>query len=315
MRRHQGYLGIAAEDRGAAAAIGNFDGVHLGHQAVLDLARDVAQQNNVPFGVVTFEPHPRCVFNPKAAPFRLMTATARAHRLEKLGVEQLYELKFDLDLAGLSAEDFLRQVLVEGLGLTHLIAGADFRFGQNRAGDIGLIRDLEPQLGLGVTEAPIISGPSGHYSSTAIRDALTQGDPQEAAKMLGHWHRIEGAVQHGDKRGRVLGFPTINLWLDELHLPRFGVYAVSVDVLSGPHQGRYDGCASIGARPTFGENRPNLEVFILDFSGDLYGEGVSVALMAFQRPELRFDGADALIAQMQLDVAETRRTLKNLSLV
>lgn len=310
MKRHQGYQGIPAEDRGAAAAIGNFDGVHLGHQSVIDLARAAAEARKAPLGIVTFEPHPRRFFMPDMPPFRLMTAVARAHRLEKLGVDQLYELPFDADLAKLSPETFVRKVLVAGLGLRHLVAGADFRFGKGRSGDIELIREMEAETGLSVTVAPLVRDSTGDCSSTAIRKALTEGDPQAAARMLGHWHRVEGLVQHGDKRGRHLGFPTINLWMDDLHQPRFGVYAVMVDVLTGPHQGRFAGCASIGERPTFGQNRPNLEVYLMDFGGDLYGAEVSVALVAFQRPELRFDSVDALVEQMHRDVAEAQDRLQ-----
>ncbi len=309
MRRHQGYRGLAADDRGAAAAIGNFDGVHRGHLSVLALARDAAAHIGAPFGVVTFEPHPRSLFDPGGTPFRLMDAEARARRLEKLGVAQLYEIGFDAGLAGLAAEDFVRDVLAGGLGLRHLVAGADFRFGRGRGGDAELLRRMGPQLGFGVTIAPLLADAGGDVSSTAIRAALSEGRPEAAARMLGHWHRIEGRVQHGDKRGRTLGYPTANLWLDGLHLPRFGVYAVSVDVLDGPHAGRYEGAASLGERPTFGTNRPNLEVYLLDFAGDLYGARISVALVAFLRPELRFESAGALVEQMDLDVAQTRARL------
>ncbi len=310
MKRHDGYLGIPAEDRGAVAAIGNFDGVHLGHRSVIDAARAVARVSSAPLGVVTFEPHPRRFFAPDAPPFRLMSAAARAHRLEKLGVDQLFELPFDGTLASLAPEVFVREVLVAGLGLSHLVAGADFRFGKSRSGDIELIRAMEPETGMGVTVAPLVCDAEGDYSSTAIREALSAGDPQAAARMLGHWHRIEGQVAHGDKRGRTLGFPTINLWMDDLHQPRFGVYTVTVDVLTGPHAGRYAGCASIGERPTFGENRPNVEVYLMDFSGDLYGAEVSVALVAYQRPELRFESAEALVAQMHEDVKAARKELR-----
>lgn len=309
MRRHTDYQGLAPEDRGAAVAIGNFDGVHLGHQSVLALARAAAAERGAPFGVVTFEPHPRAFFAPDAPPFRLMNAEARARRLEKLGVAQLYELRFDTPLAGLDAESFLRDVLAGGLGIRHIVAGADFRFGTRRGGDAEMLRRLGPGLGFGVTIAPLVSDAQGDFSSTAIRQALTEGRPADAARMLGHWHRIEGEVRHGDKRGRDLGFPTANLWLDGLHLPRFGVYAVRVDVLTGPHAGRYGGAASLGVRPTFGTNRPNLEVHLLDFTGDLYGAEISVALVAYQRPELKFDGIETLIVQMRADVIETRHLL------
>ncbi len=306
MRRHTGYIGLRPEDRGAAAAIGNFDGVHLGHQSVLALARAVAAETGRAFGVITFEPHPRAFFVPDGTGFRLMTAETRARRLEKLGVEQLYELPFDAALSGLSANDFVDRVLAEGLGIAHLVAGADFRFGRGRTGDVDLLRARGAELGFGVTVAPLVSDGEGDYSSTAIRAALSEGRPEAAARVLGHWHRIEGEVEHGDKRGRDLGFPTINLSLTGLHPPRFGVYAALVDVLDGPHRGRYGGAASIGERPTFGRNVANLEVHLLDFDGDLYGARVSVALAAFLRPELKFGDVGALIDQMQVDVVEAR---------
>ncbi|TPE47371.1 bifunctional riboflavin kinase/FAD synthetase [Amaricoccus solimangrovi] len=309
MRRHCDYRGLAAGDRGAAAAIGNFDGLHLGHQSVLALARAAAAEIGAPFGVITFEPHPRAFFDPDAPPFRIMSAEARAHRLEKLGVEQLYELPFDAALAGLEAEEFISRVLGAALGLRHLVAGADFRFGRGRRGDVAMLRALGPSAGFGVTVAPLVRDAEGDFSSSAIRAALAEGRPEDAARMLGHWHRIEGAVVHGDKRGRDFGFPTANIWLEPLNLPKFGVYAATVDVLTGPHRGRYPAAASLGVRPMFDGKRPNLEAYLLDFSGDLYGAELSVALVSYLRPELRFDGIEGLVAQMWEDVAETRRRL------
>jgi riboflavin kinase/FMN adenylyltransferase len=310
MKRFHDYRGLAASDRGAAVALGNFDGVHLGHQSVLALAHAAAAEIGAPFGVVTFEPHPRSFFAPDAPPFRLMNAEARARRMEKLGVERLYELPFGAALAGFAPENFARTVLADGLGVRHVVVGADFRFGKARAGDAAMLRALGAAHGFGVTIAPLVSDSAGDYSSTAIRAALAEGRPAEAARILGHWHRIEGRVEHGEKRGRALGFPTANLRLDGLHLPRFGVYAVIVDVLDGPHRGRYKGAASIGVRPTFGgASAPNLEVYLLDFDGDLYGAELSVALVAFLRPEFRFDGIEPLVAQMRADVEETRAVL------
>jgi riboflavin kinase/FMN adenylyltransferase len=290
--------------------MGNFDGVHLGHQSVLALAHAAAAELDAPFGVVSFEPHPRSFFAPDAPAFRLMTADARARRLEKLGVEVLYELPFGAALAGLSPEGFATEVLAEGLGVRHVVVGADFRFGKGRAGDVASLRALGARLGFGVTAAPLVSDGQGDFSSTAIRAALAEGRPEEAARILGHWHRIEGAVQHGDRRGHDLGYPTANLLPEGLHLPRFGVYAVLVDVLTGPHRGRLAGAASIGVRPTFGESRPNLEVYLFDFDGDLYGAELSIALVAFLRPEEKFDSAEALVAQMGADVREARARLE-----
>ncbi len=281
--------------------MGNFDGLHLGHQSVLDLAR----RPDMPLGVVTFEPHPREVFAPDAPPFRLMNATSRAHRLEKLGVEYLYEIPFDRALADLTPQAFMDEVLIARLGIAHLVVGADFRFGKSRKGST----DTLSQAPFALTVAPLLEGPDGAVSSTAIRTALSEGRPTDAAAMLGHWHRIEGVVEHGFKRGREMGFPTANISMAGLHLPAFGIYACRVDVRDGPHSGTYDAIASLGSRPTFGDNAPNLEVMLLDFSGDLYGEELSVALMHFQRPELKFDGMEPLIAQMHRDVEETRRLL------
>lgn len=291
--------------RGASAALGNFDGVHLGHQAVLDLARG----RGAPLGVVTFEPHPREVFQPDGPPFRLMNAQARAHRFALLGVDLLYELPFDRALASLSPAAFVRDVLARGLGLAHVVVGADFRFGRGRSGDAGTLRRLAEAEGMAVTVAPLVALGGVEVSSTAIRQALSEGRPRDAARMLGHWHRIEGPVLHGEKRGRTLGYPTANLSLERLHPPRFGVYAVKADVLDGPHRGSYRGAASIGVRPMFGGAVPNCETFLFDFSGDLYGATLSVALVEWLRPEQVFDGLPALISQMDADCARARDVL------
>lgn len=309
MRTIRDYRFVAPQDRGASAAIGNFDGVHLGHQAVIDLARREGEAIGAPLGVVTFEPHPREHFNPGAPPFRLMNAETRAHRLEKLGVQKLYELNFTTALSKLTAEAFCREVLSEGLGLAHAVVGEDFRFGAGRTGDADTLQRMGRELGFGVTIAPLVESEVGRVSSTAIRQALSDGRPRDAARMLGHLHRIDGEVVRGDQRGRDLGYPTANMSIEGLHPPRFGVYAVLADVLTGPHAGSYKGVASIGVRPMFGGDRPNLETHIFDFAGDLYGEHLSVALVDFLRPEAVFDSVDDLVAQMDADSAEARRIL------
>ena len=296
---------IPPEARGASAAIGNFDGVHLGHRAVIDRAR----RSGTPLAVLTFEPHPRQWFAPDSPPFRLMNAEARAHALQALGVELLFELGFTRSLAGLTPEAFCGRVLAQGLGLAHVVVGADFRFGRDRAGTTDTLAGEGRRLGFGVTVAPLVSAGTGEVSSTAIRQALSQGRPRDAAAMLGHWHRIEGAVIRGDQRGRDLGYPTANLSLEGLHLPRFGVYAVHVDVLTGPAPGRHQGVASLGVRPMFGGEQPNLETFLFDFAGDLYGQHISVALVEFLRDEARFATVEALVAQMDADSAAARRAL------
>lgn len=301
------YQFVSASDQGATAAIGNFDGVHLGHRSVIDMAR--AALPDAPLGVVTFEPHPREYFAPDAPPFRLMGAEARAHQLQKIGVDKLYELGFDAALSGLSPRAFAQEVIVDGLGLRHVVVGADFRFGKARAGTADQLQAFGAEMGFGVTIAPLMAKGPDTVSSTAIRNALTEARPRDAAAMLGHWHRVEGPILHGEKRGRELGYPTANMSIDGLHPPAFGVYAVLVDVLEGPQAGRYHGVASLGVRPMFGENKANLETFIFDFKGDLYGKHVSVALVGHLRGEEKFDSLDALITQMDADSAQARSIL------
>lgn len=301
------YQFVDPDDRRASVAIGNFDGVHLGHQSVIRLAREAVDE--APLGVLTFEPHPRAYFAPDAPAFRLMGREARASRLEKLGVEVLYELNFNAALAALSPEEFAQRVLADGFGLRHVIVGSDFCFGKGRAGTATDLEKFGAQMGFGVTIAPLIAQSETVVSSTAIRRALSDGKPREAARMLGHWHRIEGPVISGEQRGRELGYPTANMSIDGLHPPAFGVYAVLVDVLEGAHAGSYHGVASMGVRPMFGENRPNLETFLFDFSGDLYETPLSVGLVEHLRPEEKFDSLDTLIAQMDADSARAREIL------
>ncbi|MDO5758379.1 MAG: bifunctional riboflavin kinase/FAD synthetase [Rhodobacterales bacterium] len=307
MRIFHDYRAVPADAKGASAAIGNFDGVHLGHRAVIDLARGAAM--GAPLGIVTFAPHPREFFAPDAPPFRLMSPGARANRLAKIGVDILFELPFDAEMAALTPRDFARQVIAEGLGLSHLVVGTDFRFGKGREGTSEMLRGFGAEMGFDVTIAAPVGENGDRISSTLIRQALGEGRPRDAARMLGHWHRIEGTIISGHKRGRNLGYPTANMAITGLHPPRFGVYAVLVDVLTGPHAGQYHGAASLGTRPMFDGEVANLETFIFDFSGDLYGADLSVGLVEFLRPEATFDSLDAFIAQMDADCAEARRIL------
>jgi riboflavin kinase/FMN adenylyltransferase len=301
------YQFVSETDRGATAAIGNFDGVHQGHLSVIDMAR--AAVPDAPLGIVTFEPHPREYFAPDAPPFRLMSSEARAHRLEKLGVERLYELNFNRGLASLTPLEFARDVIKNGLGLRHVVVGADFCFGKGRAGKAEDLIRFGRDLGFGVTIAPLMAQDAQTVSSTAIRTALSAGDMAAAGTMLGHWHRIDGPVITGEQRGRELGYPTANMSIDGLHQPAFGVYAVLVDVLEGPHKGTYHGVASLGVRPMFGENKANLESFLFDFKGDLYGTQLSVALVQHLRGEEKFDSLEALITQMDADSLQARAIL------
>ncbi len=295
--------------RGASVALGNFDGVHLGHRAVIDATR----RPDLPLGIVTFEPHPREYFAPDAPPFRLMNAEARRNRLARLGVDRLYELPFDPIMSSMPAEVFVTDVLGEagphGLGVRHVVVGADFCFGKGRSGNAEMLADLGRHAGFDTTILPLVTNGMGAISSSAIRAALSEGRVRDAAAMLGHRHRIDGPVIHGAKRGRDLGYPTANMSVAGLHLPMLGVYAVQVQVLDGPHAGAYGGVASLGVRPMFGQNAPNLETFLFDFSGDLYGTHLSVGLVAFLRRELKFDTLDALIRQMDDDSIKARTIL------
>lgn len=307
------YSFVNPADRGACAAIGNFDGVHIGHQSVLDQARQAATKAGGPLGVLTFEPHPREYFTPDAPPFRLMSSEARANRLEKIGVDQLYELQFNAAMASLTPREFARNVIADGLGLQHVVIGSDFCFGKGRAGTAQDLQAFGVEMGFGVTIATLLETHTGaQVSSTAIRQALADGKPRDAAAMLGHWHRIVGRVIGGEQRGRELGYPTANMSIEGLHPPLFGVYAVLADVLDGPHKGQYHGAASLGVRPMFNGQLPNIETFIFDFSGDLYGAELSVGLVEFLRPEETFDSLKAFIAQMDADCANARNLLSKL---
>ncbi|MEM1237656.1 MAG: bifunctional riboflavin kinase/FAD synthetase [Pseudomonadota bacterium] len=312
MERLSQLSAIPDHARGASVAIGNFDGVHLGHQAVIDLAR----RDELPLGVMTFEPHPRSYFTAlKGAPvkpFRLMSADAKAHRLEKLGVDFAYEIPFNAALAALTPEAFVADVLAAGLGAKHIVVGEDFCFGKERAGNAQDLKALASTHGIDTTIATMVATSEREVSSTNIRKALAEGRPRTAQEMLGHWHRLEGPVIHGDARGRDLGYPTANMSLGDLHHPAYGVYAVLVDVLDGPHEGTYHGAASIGVRPMFGDNAANCETFLFDFKGDLYGATLSVGLVDYLRGEEKFDSLEALISQMDADCARARAILPSL---
>ena len=309
MRIIRDYQYVESDDTNAVAAIGNFDGVHLGHQSVLKHVHCIAKNLNASVGVITFEPHPRSYFTPESPSFRLMSSSAKATRLEKLGVSKLYELNFNSTLSKLNPEQFARNVLSEGLKIQHVLVGEDFCFGKDRKGNVEILKDLGTNLGFGVTSLELVKGKHGDISSTSIRNLLSKGKPREAAGHLGHWHRIEGPVIGGEQRGRVLGYPTANMELSGLHIPRLGVYAVLIDILDGPFKGSFKGAASIGVRPMFGKNSPNLETYIFDFSGDIYGARVSIALVEYLRPELNFDSIETLVDQMASDCKKAKEAL------
>jgi riboflavin kinase/FMN adenylyltransferase len=305
----QGFEGLTPDQCGASAALGNFDGVHRGHQALIAEAARAGSKIGAPTGVITFEPHPRRFFQPDAPPFRLTQGPEKARRLTAHGVTHVHQLEFGAALAGMAAEDFVERVLVGGLGIRHLVVGEDFRFGKGRKGDARLLRSMSGSLGFGVSIQHILKGAGGEYSSTAVRVRVEEGDCEGAAAQLGRWHAVSGPVVKGDQRGRDLGYPTANLAFGEQIVPRHGIYAARVEVLDGPHAGTHDGVASIGVRPTFGVNAPNFEVHLFDFTGDLYGTDISAGLVSFLRPEARFEGVEDLIAQMDRDSFLARRRL------
>lgn len=302
---------IRPGDRNGALALGNFDGVHIGHQQVIGTAQKAAQDTGVPSGALIFEPHPQQYFFPDRPFFRLTPFRAKTRLLEALGIDFLAALPFDARMAERSAESFVEDILVKGLGISHLVVGYDFRFGKGRAGDGALLEKMGRDLGFGVTIVEEVKNGGETFSSTRIRERLAEGDPMGAARLLGHWWSVETHIVQGDQRGRTIGFPTINLPLEEHVEPALGVYAVKVEIEDGPHKGFYDGVANIGRRPTFNKSDVLLEAHIFDFEGDLYGAHAAVSFVEFLRPERKFDGLESLKEQIARDSAAARDCLKS----
>jgi riboflavin kinase/FMN adenylyltransferase len=305
MRIIKDWRGLPEDARGAVVALGNFDGVHLGHAHVLRAAHRA--RPNAPLGVLTFEPHPRELLRPYERPFRLTLAPARADGLAALGVQIIYEMPFDAQFSEMNAETFLSEVLDKGVGACHLVCGPDFAFGRRRGGDTHFLAARAEALGIGLTVVRPFNDEAGQLSSSRIRRALQDGYPERAALKLGHHWAIRGIVIPGDRRGRAIGFPTANVLLGRHLEPARGVYAVTTALADGR---RLRGVANIGRRPTVSAVPESLlEVNLFDFAGDIYGEEIEVALIAFLRPERRFAGVDALRAQIAADAAEARRVL------
>ena len=299
--RHYENLPPAA--RGAAVAIGNFDGVHRGHQALIAHTKTLAAK----LGVLVFEPHPQEYFKPDGERFRLTPFRAKARLLEHYGADVLYALHFDQHLASLTADEFIAKVLVQGIGAKHIVVGSDFQFGKGRSGNVELLQTRGREHGFAVSVfAPVGTDSEQKISSTRIREALRAGKPEVAARLLGHWWTVEGRVQPGDKRGRTIGFPTANVSLEGYLEPALGVYAVRVEIAGK----RFDGVANYGRRPTFDKKDVLLEVHIFDFAGDVYGQQIVVSFVAYLRPEKKFPGLDALKAQIAADGAQARQLLK-----
>jgi riboflavin kinase/FMN adenylyltransferase len=298
---------LPSELRGAAVAIGAFDGVHRGHQAVIASARETAKALNVPLAVVSFSPHPRRWFQPDAAPFRLMTTDQMARALEALGVERLYLVAFNAEMAAMSDEDFARDVLATGLGIRHAAVGFDFTYGKGRSGSPEGLRRHGQELGFSVSVTDRIDDPDGlKLSSSAVREALKAGDMDRAAAILGRPFAIQGEVIHGDKRGRTIGVPTANVDMGDYMRPAYGVYATRTRLPDGRV---IDGVANLGVRPMFEIEQPLLEVWLFDFNESLYGQTIETELAAFLRGEMRFDGLDALKVQIEADAAAAKAVL------
>lgn len=297
--------------RGGAVAIGNFDGVHKGHTAVIQAAAAAARARGVGLGVLTFEPHPRSVLRPDDAPFRLSDWRGKARALEALGVDFMAISPFSQEFAAQTADDFVTTALVEALGVVHVAVGEDFRFGKGRKGDTPFLIEAGAANGFGVTSVPAMAGPDGVvFSSSTIRAALADGDIGRAAELMGRPWEIEGLVVKGDQRGRTIGFPTLNVYLGDLVRPALGVYTVKARFEDDPDW--ISGVANLGRRPTVGGEDERLETHLFDFDRDVYDKRVRVQLLRFIRPEKKFDSFDALKAQIAAD-AETARGHHNLA--
>src|SRR5580698_6777909 len=295
----------SAIPKGMVVAMGNFDGVHLGHRAVIDAALRMGQAHGRPAFAVTFEPHPRSYFSPNSPQFRLTDETAKLRLLSATGLAGAVVMTFDKGRAETTAQDFIHHDLIERLGISGIAVGYDFHFGKGRVGSPSLLVSEAPRLGIEVDVQPHVDIAERPVSSSAIRMALAEGQIEDATAMLGGPWFAAGLVIHGEKRGRDLGYPTANIRLDKNCGLKHGIYAVRV----GRGAERFDGVASFGRRPTFDNGAPLLEVFLFDFKGDLYGAALDVAFVAFIREELKFDSIDALVRQMDDDSVRARAAL------
>jgi riboflavin kinase/FMN adenylyltransferase len=299
----------AAIPKGAVVAMGNFDGVHLGHRAVIDAALQMGRSHGRPALALTFEPHPRRFFSPNTPQFRLTDEAAKLRLLAGTGLAGAVVMTFDKNRAGTTAQEFIHHDLIERLGISGIAVGYDFHFGKGRVGSPSLLVSEAPRLGIEVDVQAHIDIAERPVSSSAIRMALAEGQIDDATQMLGGPWFVTGEVIHGEKRGRDLGYPTANIRLDKNCGLKHGIYAVRVGLNQGKHIVRFDGVASFGRRPTFDNGAPLLEVFLFDFKGDLYGKRLDIAFIGFIRDELKFDNIDALIRQMDDDSARARAAL------
>ena len=294
------------ELRGGVVALGNFDGFHLGHQAVAGEAIAQAKAAGKPAIIATFDPHPVRFFAPQAPWFRLTTLDQRQRLFEAAGADAMLVFDFDASLAATTAQDFIVRLLVERLGISAVVTGEDFTFGNRRGGNIDVLRDVGAVHGLGSTAMGPVVDDGGVISSSRIREALQAGDCATATHLLTRPFAVEGIVQHGDKNGRLLGFPTANIDMGHYLRPRYGIYAVKGRLADGRV---LNGAANLGIRPSFDPPKELLEPHFFDFAEDLYGQNIEVEFHAFIRPEAKFDSMDALMAQMKADCDKARRIL------
>ncbi|QZD87114.1 bifunctional riboflavin kinase/FAD synthetase [Qipengyuania psychrotolerans] len=293
--------------RGAIIALGNFDGFHLGHQAVAKEAIDWARAEGRPSIIATFDPHPVRHFKPDAEPFRLTTLEQRQELYLAAGATAMLVFHFDGELAGTTAEDFVKVLLAEHLGVAGVVTGEDFTFGKGRGGNREVLQTLGREIGIEARAvAPVMDG-GEPVSSSRVRDALREGNPQEAARLLTRPFAIRGIVEHGDKRGREIGYPTANLSIEQYLRPKYGIYAVTGRILSTGEE--LKGAANIGVRPQFEPPKELLEPYFFDFTGDLYGQKIEVAFHHFLRGEAKFDSLDELTAQMARDCEKAKDLL------
>jgi riboflavin kinase/FMN adenylyltransferase len=297
--------------RGSVVAVGNFDGVHQGHRALIAEAAKKARAAGVPVAVLTFEPHPQEFFRPSQESFRLTPLRTKARLIAELEADAFFALCFDAAMAARDPETFVREVLVDGLGVSGVVVGADFVFGKGRGGNVATLRESGARYGFGVTAFDtVLAGAGEKISSTRIREALKAARPQEAARLLGRHWAVEARVEHGDGRGRLMGFPTANMRLGHCLAPAFGVYAVRAAIVENDQViGRHDGVANFGVRPMYEVKVPLMETHLFDFDGDLYGKHLSVELVDYIRPEMRFSGLPGLIAQIAEDAQQARAIL------
>jgi riboflavin kinase/FMN adenylyltransferase len=310
MRLYRHEADLPSDARGAVLTLGNFDGVHLGHQAVIAEALRIARASDRPLGVLTFEPHTKAFFRPDMPPFRLTPLRVKLHALEALGVDYVVALAFDESLAAVSAEAFAADVLARGLGISHAVAGGNFRYGHKHAGTMETLAAAGLAHGFDVTRVAPVSATDGTvYSATAVRKYIADGDLRRAAALLGRPFEIDGRVITGDKRGRELGFPTANLNITEYMRPAYGIYAIRALVDRPGASSWIDGVANLGIRPMWRTPEPMLEAHLFDFSEDIYGQVLRVRLIERLRPEAKFDSIDGLIEQVDRDKIAAREAL------